>query len=85
MKHDKPYLVHTEGPDDIEYCDTWAEACRYAQSLNEVIVDHAIHSKIPGWLRCWAIPYLSTDYEERWEKLLPIPARPMNIYDGRDE
>jgi hypothetical protein len=67
----REFIVHHEGPDDIYYFDTWAEACIHAHELNAGVIEHNLRSKFPGFIRSWAIPYLTTEHEARWAKILP--------------
>lgn len=64
------YLVHMEGPDDIEYHTTWAEACSAAHAFNESVLAYNARTSSPGLVQAWAIPYRHSDYEERWRKIL---------------
>ena len=69
--YEAAYLVHIEGPDDIEEFETWDAACQYAHLVNAGIVRYTARSQSPGMVRSWAIPYLATDHAARWEKILP--------------
>ncbi|WP_030149536.1 hypothetical protein [Mycetocola saprophilus] len=75
----KPFIVNTEGPDDIAEFDTMREAVEYANALNAEMVEtisrgseHAPH--------LWAVPWRTTTYLGRFKK----PRSPRGDLDAGD-
>ncbi|RLP73647.1 hypothetical protein D9V32_14040 [Mycetocola tolaasinivorans] len=75
----KPFIVNTEGPDDIAEFDTMREAVEYANALNAEMVE-TISSGSEDAPHLWAVPWRTTTYLERFKK----PRSPRGNLDAGD-
>ncbi|MFZ4843932.1 hypothetical protein [Mycetocola saprophilus] len=75
----KPFIVNTEGPDDIEEFDTMREAVEYANALNAEMVE-TISSGSEYAPHLWAVPWRTTTYLESFKK----PRAPRGDLDADD-